>query len=291
MNIRHFPVAAIIAALFAAACDKGSEATGPSPLPSPNSSIVYTALGASDVFGIGATVYCGPWEDCATGRGYVQVASRDLRSRGFTVTVHPLGLPGAVLSSRIITLGRQYGRGDLLANLIDQEAPFIQPTTTLVTIFAGGNDVNVITSALGGGAGGADHAGFINSQITAFGQDFNTLLQVVRQKAPSARIVVLNLPNTGAIPMLANAPRDHKLAAQMLSVGMTTKVLNPLTASGVVVVDLMCDPRAYQGSTYSSDGFHPSDLGYAWIAAEVVAATTTAYRGPAASCPQMSTIQ
>ena len=59
-----------------------------------------------------------------------------------------------------------------------------------------------------------------------------------------------------------------------------------------MVVDLMCDPRSSQVSTYSSDGFHPSDTGYAWIAAEVVAAATTApYRAPASSCAQMTTVQ
>ena len=58
-----------------------------------------------------------------------------------------------------------------------------------------------------------------------------------------------------------------------------------------MVIDLMCDPRSSQASTYSSDGFHPSDTGYAWIAAEVVAATTTSYRAPASSCAQMTTVQ
>ena len=93
------------------------------------------------------------------------------------------------------------------------------------------------------------------------------------------------------MPFLANAPRDHRLAAQMLSVGITKTVYNPLTSSGVVVLDLMCDARSYQASTYSSDGFHPSDIGYAWIAAEVVAASTTTYRAPAATCPPMTAVQ
>jgi lysophospholipase L1-like esterase len=253
--------------------------------------VIFTALGASDVIGFGGTVYCKFWEDCAGGRGYVQVAGRELRSRGYAVTLHPLGLPGAVLSPRVIALGAQYGRGDLITNLIDQQAPFIVPATTLITIFAGGNDVNVITSAIGAGAGGADRAGFINGQIAAFGQDFNRLLQRIRQAVPSARIIVLNLPNMGAIPMFVNAPRDHRLAAQTLSVGITTQVYNPLRTSGVLVVDLMCDPRAYQSSTYSSDGFHPNDQGYAWMAAEVVAAVTTSYRAPASSCAQMTQVQ
>ena len=102
---------------------------------------------------------------------------------------------------------------------------------------------------------------------------------------------MLNLPNMGAMPFLARASRDHRLAAQALSVGMTTTVFNPLTSSGVLLIDLMCDARAYQPVTYSSDGFHPSDQGYAWIAAEVVAATTTAYKAPAMSCTQMTQVQ
>jgi lysophospholipase L1-like esterase len=280
-----------IATAGAVACGGKNEPTGPSPIPAPSSTIEYTAIGASDVIGFGSTVVCSPFEDCANGRGYVQVAGRDLRSRSFKTNVHPLGIPGAVLSSRILNLGRQYGRTDLLTTFIDQQAPFILPTTTLMTIFAGANDVNVITGALGGGAGGADRTGYINSQILAFGQEFSTLIRAVRERVPSARIIVLNLPNMGALPFLARGPRDHRLAAQALSVGITTTVFNPLTSSGVLVLDLMCDARAYQAATYFSDGFHPSDQGYAWIAAEVVAATTTAYRPPATSCSHMTMVQ
>lgn len=282
---------AVIATVGAIACGGKNDPTGPSPIPTPSSTIEYTALGASDVIGFGGSVVCGPWEDCPNGRGYVQVAGRELRSRGFTATVHPLGVPGAVLSRRILNLGAQYGRTDLLATILDQEAPFILERSTLITIFAGGNDVRVITTALGGGAGGVDRTGYINSQVLAFGQEFSTLMRGVRERVPSARIIVLNLPNMGAMPFLAQAPRDHRLAAQALSAGMTTTVFNPLTSSGVLVIDLMCDTRAYQAVTYSSDGFHPSDQGYAWIAAEVVAATMTAYKAPVASCPQMTVVQ
>lgn len=288
---RFFVAAAVSVALLSAGCKKTGDPTGPSPIPPANSAIGYTALGASDVIGFGASSFCIPYDDCANGKGYVQVAARDLRGRGFTVKVNPLGLPGAVLSRRILNLGVRYGRNDLLANIMDQEVPFILPTSTLITIFAGGNDVNVITTALGGGAGGADRPGYINSQVAAFGQDFTAALQAIRERAPSARIVVLNLPNLGAMPFLANAPRDHRLAAQMLSVGITTTVYNPLTSGGVMVLDLMCDARSYQAATYSGDGFHPSDIGYAWIAAEVVAATTTTYRAPAATCPPMTAVQ
>jgi lysophospholipase L1-like esterase len=90
------------------------------------------------------------------------------------------------------------------------------------------------------------------------------------------------------MPCLVGASASQRQAAQLLSVGMTTAAINPLTTQNVLVVDMMCDARSYQASTYSSDGFHPSDTGYAWIAGEVVAAATTSYKPPQASCAQMS---
>ena len=105
-----------------------------------------------------------------------------------------------------------------------------------------------------------------------------------------SRVVVLNLPNIGAMPFRGSSTLQLRRAAQMLAVGITTTVINPNVASGVMVLDLMCDPRSYQAATYSSDGFHPSDIGYAWIAAEVVAAATSSYRAPASSCSQMALV-
>ena len=281
-------------ALCSPGCNGSDTPTGPGPLPAPNATINYTSIGASDAIGYGSSMFCIPFADCPNGRGYVQVASRELRARGFSVNQVNLGIPGAVISRRVQDLGAQYGRSTP-ANMLEQAAPFVTPETTLVTIFAGANDVNTITSALGAGAGAAagaaDQPAFINSQIQAFGQDFAALLRTVREKAPSARILVLNLPNMGAMPFLASASLQQRRAAQMLSVGVTTTVINPAVSSGVMVLDLMCDSRSYQSSTYSSDGFHPGDAGYAWMAAEVVSAATSSYRTPAASCPHMTTVR
>jgi lysophospholipase L1-like esterase len=115
-------------------------------------------------------------------------------------------------------------------------------------------------------------------------------LKLIRDRATSARIIAVNLPNMAGMPFLTGASLLQRQAAQKLSVGMTTTVINPLTSQGVLVVDLMCDPRSDQASTYSSDGFHPSDAGYAWIAAEVVAAATTGYRNPSTSCSNMTVV-
>jgi lysophospholipase L1-like esterase len=53
----------------------------------------------------------------------------------------------------------------------------------------------------------------------------------------------------------------------------------------------MCDSRSYQPSIYYSDGFHPNDAGYAFIASEVVRAITSSnYPSPQASCAAMTIV-
>lgn len=295
--ILRIALAVAFAAFATTSCDKlglgdGGNPTGPGlvPPPSAGATIGYAALGASDALGVGSSVPCLPFTDCPDGKGYVQVAVRQLRTQGFTITLSNLGVPTSVIGRDFESLGHQYNR-QILGNFIDQEMPFVRQDTTLVTIFAGGNEVNTITAALGGGAGASDPSGYIDQQVAAFGADYATLLDGIRSRASAARIVVLNLPNLGALPFLAGASLAQRQAAQRAAVGMTTAVVNPLTAQFVTVVDLMCDARSYQPSTYSGDGFHPSDSGYAFIASEVVlAATTPSYPPPRASCSQMTVV-
>ena len=54
----------------------------------------------------------------------------------------------------------------------------------------------------------------------------------------------------------------------------------------------MCDARSYLPGNYSSDGLHPNDAGYAFIAGEVVRAVTTgsAYPTPQANCAAMTMV-
>lgn len=281
----------LVSALLMDACNKTDVSpTGPTPPPPPGSSIVYTAVGASDAAGVGSSVVCIPFTDCPNGMGYVQVATRTLKASGYNVSLTNLGIPTAVIGPDFQALGVRYGR-TIVGNFIDSEAPFVATGSTLVTIFAGGNDVLTILDAIDGGAAGSDVNSYVDQQVRAFGADFTMLLNVIHGRAMSSpRIVVLNLPNVAGFPLEASASLARRQAAQRASVGMTTTVINPLTSAGIVVIDLMCDPRSYQASTFSSDGFHPSDTGYAWIAAEVVSAATTAYHAPASSCSSMTIV-
>jgi lysophospholipase L1-like esterase len=275
-------------------CDKlglGTSPTQPSGPPTSGSPIFYTAVGASDANGVGSSVPCAPFDiECGGGMGYVPVTTRALKAQGFTVTLLNLGLPTAVIGRDFQTLGQQYNR-IIAGNFIDQEMMFVQPNATLVTIFAGINEVNVVTAALGGGAGGSDPNGYMDTQVRAFGTDYTTLLAGIRARAGSPRIVVMNVPNAAGLPYVVGTSLAQRQAAQRIAVAMTKTVVNPLASSNLVVVDLMCDSRSYLASHYSSDGLHPNDAGYAFIASEVVRAITSAsYPAPQSSCPQMTIV-
>jgi lysophospholipase L1-like esterase len=283
-----------LAAGGATACNKlglGEDGpTAPSGPPAAGSTIVYTAVGASDANGVGSSSECLFLTDCPNGMGYVPVAVRALKAQGFTVTNLNLGIPTTVIGGDFQALGGKYNR-TIIGNMIDNEMSFVLPNSTVVTIFAGVNEINTITAALGGGEGGADPNGFVDAQVKAFGNDYATLVAGIRARAASARLVILNVPNTAGLPFLGGASLAQRQAAQRAAVGMTRNAVNVLVSSTVRVVDLMCDARSYVASNYAGDGLHPNDAGYAFIAAEVVKAITgSSYPAPQSSCSGMSIV-
>ena len=178
---------------------------------------------------------------------------------GRTVTHQNLSIPGAVLNRAVEDLARDIGRA-VPGNFVEREAPFVPADTTHLTIFAGGNDTNIISE----GArqrGGSDPNGFADAQVRQWGTDLTEMISRIRSRAPNARIVALNLPNLGGAPYVASRPTADKSLIQRVAVGLSDRV-NGLTAQGVLVADLMCDARLYQSSNYASDGFHPGDGGY-----------------------------
>jgi lysophospholipase L1-like esterase len=174
--------------------------------------------------------------------------------------------------------------------MIDNEMPFVQTNATVITIFAGVNEINTITAALGGGEGGSDPNGFIDAQVRAFTTDYATLITGIRGRAASTRLVIMNVPNAGGLPFLAGTSLAQRQAAQRAAVGMT-RTVNALVSSTVRVVDLMCDARSYAAANYAADGLHPNDAGHAFISSEVVKAITgTSYPTPSSSCSSMTIV-
>jgi lysophospholipase L1-like esterase len=263
---RRLLIAALLA-LFGSglACSKsGDGPTAPSPTPA-DGPIFYTAIGASDGIGFGSSSPCVPFTDCPDGAGYVQILRRRLRdnSGGRTVEHRNLSIPGAVLSKAIEDLARDIGQpiSELASNFIERQAPFVPTNTTHVTIFAGGNDANVIGRAALAGRGGNDPTGYIDAQVRQWGTDLEDLIARIRSRAPNARIVALNMINLAGAPYVSSRPLSERSIMQRIAVGISDRV-NALTSKNVLVVDLMCDARLYLPQNYSSDGFHPGDNGY-----------------------------
>lgn len=257
---------------------------------SSSTQINYTAVGASDAIAIGASVSCLPFIDCPSGTGYVQILNRQLATGGKQVSLMNLGIPGAVLSPRIQTISQSYGpRVDF--NFLERELPFVPRDSTVITIFAGGNDTNVVARSVSGQANGNPRA-YVDDQVRQFASEMAALVDGIRSRAPSARIVIANLPNFAGTPFTNSYTLDQRRALQQLSVGFSKDGVNPLASRpNVAVVDLLCEERFYASSSFSSDGFHPSDAGYAIMAEMMLAAIReTNYRTPSGSCGRMSIV-
>ena len=275
-------VVVALLAMSPACSSKGGSGSPTQPSPGTTTKVVYTAIGASDAVGVGASVPCLPFVECPNGTGYVPVLARRLAETRQVQTTN-LGIPAAVLSPEIQALGLSLGR-TVPANLVDGTVPFVPRDTTLVTVFAGGNDTNAVGAAVEQGAGGSDPRGFIDAQVRVFAQGLDQLVRGVRDRAPSARILILNLPNMAVLPYANGYSLLRRQGLQRISLGFTRDAINPLNSPNVTVVDLSCDPRAYDAGNYSSDGFHPNDQGYAFIADLMLRAYQGAAPPPSSSC-------
>jgi lysophospholipase L1-like esterase len=272
----------------AAACGSLISPTSPVDNSTTSSVAIYSAIGASDANGVGSSVVCVPYTTCPDGKGYVQEIARRLQASGKTVTLQNLGVPGAVMSPAIQTMGNQLNRG-IAINFIQDEAPFVRTDSTLVTIFAGGNDANTIGSALKAGMGGSNPTAWANQQLQSWAADMASLVTAVKARAPKARIVILNLPNLAAMPYAAGYSTSDKQVLQQIADGLNAGI-NATASQGAIVVDMMCDSRLYNSSIFSSDGFHPNDAGYQLFADLIyaVAPTTALTTAPKSSCSYMS---
>ena len=287
-TLAHFSAAALLVGLAACSSKSGDDEGGDNPNgPSGGSNAVYySAISASDGTGFGSSSPCLPFADCPNGTGWVQRVVRGMRDSGKTVTVLNLAVPGSVVGPEIENLARQLGRGSI-GNFVERQLPFVSRSSTLVTIFGGANDVNVVGNAIEAGLGGGNPVGWGTAFATGFGRDLATIVDGVRARAPNARIILLNPPNGAGMPYVATRTRDELRILQAISVRFSAEA-NVQASRGVLVVDLMCDPRSYIPSNFSSDGFHPNDAGYAFMAEVVLNAVNSgSLPPPRADCQQM----
>lgn len=273
---------ALMSTLLISGCKRNESPTSPSPTPG---QVSYGVVGASDAIGFGSSAPCLPFEDC-NGNGYAQLVKRRFQSDGAAVTLTNRGVPGAVLSPAMLTLGRDIGRTDIPGTFLEQIVPFIPSTATHVSIFVGGNDANVIAQNIRAGRGAADIRGFVDQHVQQFGADLVDLVGRLRARAPGARLVAMNLPNLAAAPYVNGISVTERSILQRIAVGLSDRI-NALGSQGVVVVDLLCDARIYSPANFSPDGFHPSDAGYVVMADLLYPALRDGTSpAPSASCSQ-----
>lgn len=278
---RLFRLAALLlCAAGAVNCSKPPD-TGTSPTPG-SSTVNYTNIGASDATGYGSSVACVPFTPCDNGTGWVQTIFRRLQQNGTANLFNP-GIPGQVISQHFEDLGRRVGR-TYPGNFITNQAPFTPGNTTVLTIFAGGNDANTIGQVVQAQLAGDDIRGFVDQQVRQWGDDLAALVRAVRQRAPNTKVVLLNLPNLAGAPYMARNSALERGIMQRIAVGMTDRV-NAQAGPNTLVVDLMCDARILEPASFSSDGFHPSDRGYALMAELAYPAVVNgSHPAPAADC-------
>jgi lysophospholipase L1-like esterase len=275
----------------------------------------YTAFGASDAVGVGASVMCDPnglvaIPTCPGGTGYVPDIANVLAQPPGRVNLNDLGISGAVVGPNVkavlLSCPAFASQNPNLHDFVSDELPNYPVGQNLVTIFAGGNDVKDLFTANALLACNLNTTTYFN----AFGADFTTLLTQVHALNPLAHIVVADLPNLGLIPLgvclgapLANPPPfctasdppgNNPLAQAGL--GQLAEALDTLVYSGIFsmtnipMVDLLCNPNSYNPANFSPDGFHPDDAGYALLAQNYLFdINALAPPAPSFTCPQATT--
>lgn len=272
----RFLIAASLVAL--AGCDVLKTPTTPVP----EGAVRYAALGASDAIGYGGSVHCIPFAACPNGTGYVQLVARRLQAAHPDFGSTNLGIPGAVISRRLMDLGNSV-IGDIYGNFIDSQMPFVPRDSTIVTVFTGGNDVNTVGAAIRAGRHDGNIDAYINAQIASFSTEFRDLIAGVRARAGSSKVLVLNLPNMARLPYATGRTGAEREYLRRIAVGFSA-AMNAARADNVHVIDLMCHAPVYEPGHYSADGFHPNDAGYVMLANLVSGAITTAPAAPASTC-------
>ena len=212
-----------------------ARASGPRP-------ITYVAIGDSFTYGL--------------------FASRPCETNGF---IAPTACPGgtdwvddlarmlsATSPTRYLNLARQ---GEGVSATFNDQVPHIPSNATLVTIQDGYNDSCPLAKDRG-------------ITFDDWSEQMQWLVAAVRQRAPHARIILATILNPAFTPDTLAAPCAGDFPAQQAAYTLLNARMNAvITALGVAIVDLRCDPLLYDIKTYNPPDFsHPTDAGYLHIA-------------------------
>ncbi len=157
--------------------------------------------------------------------------------------------------------------------VLQDELPSISPHATLVTLYVGIND---------------ERDANIAANPTPWRLALQAIVENIHRTAPRARLIVANVPNLAWYP----AYRMERSTARRELTDSTNAMdaaIDALTAQGIAVVDLRCNPEVYRWDGFA-DELHPNDAGYRRLA-QLFLQTIRHARPPRASCPPYTTVE
>jgi sialate O-acetylesterase len=206
----------------------------------------------------------------------VVAAVGDSITYGYGLTIRqtqafPYLVGRALGARRVVDLGVP---GTDVAYAIASEVPKIPRDATVVLIFEGTNEMwPVIDPSKDAGSPSFDtHA-----------RAYKRLIAAVRERAPHARLVLINMRNYGYNGQTFFKGESRR-AEGRFSLNWDAMVDGVAATSSSALVDLRCDERMYDGSRFT-DGIHPTAQGHVRIAADIEAALTHPTTPPKSCAP------
>ncbi|MGH9605934.1 MAG: SGNH/GDSL hydrolase family protein [Terracidiphilus sp.] len=210
---------------------------------------LYVALGDNITWGVGASVNCQAFPAhpvdigayCPDGTSYPVMVAKALRSAGIAGRFMNLGIMGASVE-----------------RVMSDEIPYLRSDAKLVTLYVGTNDSRAVR--------------FPNTTVTQvvnkFEKHYNELLAMIHEKAPHARIVLVNFPNQKFLADSYRASDEvqplYNAASQILAQFIDHHY--PQYA----VVDTICNTASYDYGLLSNGTVDPNDTGDMILAQRIV---------------------
>jgi lysophospholipase L1-like esterase len=235
----------------------------------PPTSGLYVALGDSITAGTGVVKSCKPFpqhpvdieEYCPTGTSYAILTAKALRSAGIANHFMNLGIPGASVD-RVLT----------------DELPLLPAEATLVTLYIGTNDSRQF----------GETKETVNDVVDKFEALYAKLLMAIREKAPKARIVLINIPNEKSVGITYHLTDLQQERFDAISQAMDRFINSHYPQ--YEVVDTICDPHSYIATHRDKGSVHPNEIGAAELAQGVLSVLLSKHPSPPpASCQWFNT--
>jgi lysophospholipase L1-like esterase len=206
-------------------------------------------MGDSITFGTGITVNCAAFpthpvdveEDCPEGQSYAVLTAKAMRKAGVAGRFMNLGIGGAHVE-----------------RVIADELPLLPAEATLVTLYIGTNDSRVVKNLKTP----------IADAVKQYEEHYEQLLGMIHERAPKAKIVLVNFPNQKYLAGTYNLP-DAVLPRYDATSQLEDKFIDAHYPK-YAVADTVCNPATYDNALLYKGGVHPNEAGAAILAATVI---------------------